>query len=230
VKAWDKFQWERVGLNLRPELVFVQCESRRCRQVRGCGQGGCGQQRSSPDPGLRRRGRDGPGRQGCCGQKAPALCRQPGQRRTRWPPWPMSAAAPWPSKGANIEEVKALTRADRRRLQRHGHRHRRARHQGRLPGQRGRAPRRPGWQPHSGLPHHLLCRRNGRNPARADRGRGSHDSQIRGHRGDGRHHRRERVRASVGAPEHLHRPAAAHDRDRGHLRDQRTPAKTAPWR
>lgn len=27
VKAWDKFQWERVGLNLRPELVFVKCES-----------------------------------------------------------------------------------------------------------------------------------------------------------------------------------------------------------
>ncbi|KMY68571.1 acetyl-CoA decarbonylase/synthase complex subunit gamma [Desulfocarbo indianensis] len=27
VKAWTKFQWERVGLNLRPELVFVKCES-----------------------------------------------------------------------------------------------------------------------------------------------------------------------------------------------------------
>lgn len=27
VKAWDKFQWERVGVNLRPELVFVKCES-----------------------------------------------------------------------------------------------------------------------------------------------------------------------------------------------------------
>jgi acetyl-CoA decarbonylase/synthase complex subunit gamma len=27
VKAWDALQWERVGLNLRPELVFLKCES-----------------------------------------------------------------------------------------------------------------------------------------------------------------------------------------------------------
>lgn len=27
VKAWTSCQWERVGLNLRPELVFVKCES-----------------------------------------------------------------------------------------------------------------------------------------------------------------------------------------------------------
>ncbi len=27
VKAWTKFQYERVGLNLRPELVFVKCDS-----------------------------------------------------------------------------------------------------------------------------------------------------------------------------------------------------------
>ena len=27
VKTWEKFQWERVGVNLRPELAFVKCES-----------------------------------------------------------------------------------------------------------------------------------------------------------------------------------------------------------
>jgi acetyl-CoA decarbonylase/synthase complex subunit gamma len=27
VKEWSKLQWERVGLNLRPELVFIKCES-----------------------------------------------------------------------------------------------------------------------------------------------------------------------------------------------------------
>ncbi|MGD8561750.1 MAG: acetyl-CoA decarbonylase/synthase complex subunit gamma [Desulfarculaceae bacterium] len=26
-KAWNAFQWERVGLNLRPELVFLKCDS-----------------------------------------------------------------------------------------------------------------------------------------------------------------------------------------------------------
>jgi acetyl-CoA decarbonylase/synthase complex subunit gamma len=35
VKRWGELQWERVGLNLRPELVFLKCESGDANQFEG---------------------------------------------------------------------------------------------------------------------------------------------------------------------------------------------------
>ena len=222
-REWNTFQYERVGLNLRPELVAVKDLTGDAAKFTGTRQKDFGNEQVQFDP-DERQARGPEGRSGGLSRGKPAaLCGHQGQRgrhgRTR-----QRSELPLAVKADGLDELIALTD----KLTQAGLKD--------LVLDSGSRAIKKVFEDQVAIRRAAFSRRRKRlwvfRPSAfpcemapdldmETLHRGHDGRQVCRDRGLVRFRRRDRLSPSAGTAEHLHRSAAAHDGDPGDLRDQR---------
>ena len=221
VAEWEKFQWDRVGLNLRPELVFVKCESGDAGKfeaaakavadtsfslILGCEDVDCMAQAAK-----------------AVAEKKPLLYAANNANADKMAALANEIGAPLCIKGADIEDVQALatelTEAGYKDLVLDtGSRDIAGAFQDNV------AIRRAALMDQNrilGFPTICFASEMAESDAEEVVIASMLIAKYAGIVGAGRHYRRKGLPASSGEAQHLHRPAAAHGGGGRHLRDQR---------